>query len=408
MTVRQGRGDAAIVQADDVVAYRLHAHHLTGRRPLTDLLDVAGACGIQNSPPGSALLALHARVEGVRREFVDRLEGEERSLLQSWSMRGAPFHFPRADAPVFTAGVLPATENARLHLISGVGQALDTLGLGLDETVDLIAEEIATVLAGRQLAIGELGAELAERVAPRLTRMRREKWLADGPYGMHQPLGEAVVHFCLRILALRGIVCLAPRTGNKVPFVLLDEWLGRALPQVEPDTARADLLRRYLHCYGPSSRKDFASWLGVRAGDVEPWWSTLEAELVPVDVDGRSAWILVEDLDALRSPPPAAGVRLLPPHDPYLQMRDRASIVGTKHHAQVWKTVGGPGAVLADGRIVGTWRPRKSGRTLTLTLETFEPLDVAVRERLRAEAEQVAVLRGASAVQVEFGDGTAC
>lgn len=216
------------------------------------------------------------------------------------------------------------------------------------------------------------------------------------------------MHFCLRILALRGIVCLAPRTGNKVPFVLLDEWLGRALPQVEPGPARADLLRRYLHCYGPSSRKDFASWLGVRTGDVEPWWSTLESELVPVDVDGRSAWTLVEDLDALRSPPPAAGVRLLPPHDPYLQMRDRASIVGTKHHAQVWKTVGGPGAVLADGRIVGTWRPRKSGRTLTLTLETFEPLDVAVREQLRAEAEQVAVLRGASAVQVEFGDGTAC
>jgi hypothetical protein len=402
---REGGGDpAATVRTDDVVAFRLHAHHLDARRPVDDLLDVVGACGIQNSPPGSALLALHARVEGVTRDLVDHLVGEDRSLLQSWSVRGAPFYFPTTDAPVFTTGVLPATEKARLHLISGVEQALDTLGLGLDETVDLIADEIATVLSGRQLAINELGKELAERIAPGLTPKRREKWLADGPYGTHQPLGEAVVHFCVRILTLRGIVCLAPRTGNAAPFVLLDEWLGRRLPQVEPGAARADLLRRYLHCYGPSSRKDFAAWLGVRPGDVEPWWSTLADELSPVDVDGRSAWILAGDLDALRSPPQAAGVRLLPPHDPYLQMRDRASIVGTKHHAQLWKTVGGPGAVLADGRIVGTWRPRKSGRTLTLTLETFEPLDVAVREEVRTEAEQVAVLRGASAVQLEFAD----
>ncbi|GII05560.1 hypothetical protein [Planobispora takensis] len=40
---------------------------------------------------------------------------------------------------VFATGVLPATEAARLHLIGGVGPALDGLGMGLDETVDLIA-----------------------------------------------------------------------------------------------------------------------------------------------------------------------------------------------------------------------------------------------------------------------------
>ncbi|WP_420880129.1 winged helix DNA-binding domain-containing protein [Rhodococcus sp. (in: high G+C Gram-positive bacteria)] len=397
-------GPAVTVRPDDVVAFRLNAHHLTARRPPEDLHQVVGACGIQNSPPGSALLALHARVEGVTGELVDHLVSEERSVLQSWSVRGAPFFFPTADAQVFTAGVLPATEEAGLHLISGVEQALDTLGLGLDDTVALVADEIATVLSGRQLAINELGKELAERIAPTLTPKRREKWLSDGPYGTHQPLGEAVVHFCLRILTLRGIVCLAPRSGNKAPFVLVEEWLGRPLPPVDADSARADLLRRYLHCYGPSTRKDFAAWLGVHTGDVEPWWATLADELIHVDVDGRAAWMRAGDLDAVRSPPPAAGVRLLPPHDPYLQMRDRDLIVDKKRHARVWKTVGDPGAVLADGRIVGTWRPRKRGRTLTLTFDAFAPLSAAVREQLRVEAEQVAVLRGASTAQIEFAD----
>lgn len=406
MAPRRSGGDAAVtVRTDDVVAFRLQAHHLTTRQPLDGLHQVVGACGVQNSPPGSALLALHARVEGVTRDLVDRLVAEERSLLQSWLMRGAPFYFPTADAPVFTAGVLPATEKARLHLIVGVEQALDKLGMGLDETVDIVADEIGAVLSRRRLAIDELGEELAERIGRTLPPARRETWSADGPYGAHQPLGEAVVHFCIRILTLRGIVCLAPRNKNKAPFVLLDEWLGRPLPQVEPVGARAALLRRYLHCYGPSTRKDFAAWVGVHAGDVEPWWTTIEDELTPVDIDGRRAWILAGDLDDLQSSPTARGVRLLPPHDPYLQMRDRESIVDKQHHRQLWKTVGDPGAVLADGRIAGTWRPRKTGCRLTLTLDTFEPLSKALREQLHAEAEHVAELRGASTVQVEFDGG---
>ena len=43
-------------------------------------------------------------------------------------MRGAPFYFPTVDAPVFTTGVLPMTEAARVHLIIGVEGALDKLG----------------------------------------------------------------------------------------------------------------------------------------------------------------------------------------------------------------------------------------------------------------------------------------
>ncbi|MGV8084507.1 MAG: winged helix DNA-binding domain-containing protein [Coriobacteriia bacterium] len=395
-------GSAAKVRTSDVIAFRLRTHHLAHRQPADSLHEVAGACGVQNSPPGSALLALHARVEGVTQDRIDHLVGEEKSLLQTWCMRGSPFYFPTADAPVFTTGVLPTTEAARLHLIIGVEQALSKLGLGLDEAVDLAAAEIGDVLSQRQLAINELGERLAERIAGRLTPAQRDTWQTEGPYGANQPLGEAVVHFCIRILTLRGIVCIAPRIKNKAPFVLLGKWLGHPLPQADPESSRAALLRRYLHCYGPSTRKDFAAWLGVYAGDVDPWWTPLEDELTPVEVDGRRTWILADDLDALQSPSETRGVRLLPPSDPYTQMRDRNIIVDKKHQREVWKTVGAPGAVLADGKIAGIWRPRKSGRTLTLTVGTFWPLNATLREQLREEAEQVAELRGASTAQVEF------
>ncbi|MFC5803090.1 winged helix DNA-binding domain-containing protein [Streptomyces formicae] len=405
MTARKSTGGtAAEVRTSDVIAFRLHAHHLTNRQPVDALHEVAGACGIQSSPPGSALLALHARVEEVTQDRVDHLVGEDKSLLQTWCMRGSPFCFPTVDAPVFTTGVLPATENARMHLITGIDHALNKLGMGLDEAVDITAEEIGAVLSQRRLAINELGEELAERIAGRLSPSRLKTWQAKGPYGANQPLGEAVVHFCVRMLTLRGIVCIAPRSENKAPFVLFEEWLGHPLPQVDPDSARATLLRRYLHCYGPSTRKDFAAWVGVHAGDAGPWWTTLEDELTLVEFDGRRAWILADDLEALQSPPEARGVRLLPPRDPYTQMRDRDTIVDRKHQRQVWKSVGEPGAVLADGTIVGIWRPRKSGRKLALTVQTFRSLSTELRKRVGEEAGHVAELRGASAVQVTFED----
>lgn len=98
------------VSRGDVIAFRLGAHHLTERLGENGLLDAAGRCGIQNSPPGSALLALHARVRNLTQEQVADAVAEEKSLLQTWSMRGAPFYFPAVDAPVFTTGVLPPTE----------------------------------------------------------------------------------------------------------------------------------------------------------------------------------------------------------------------------------------------------------------------------------------------------------
>lgn len=371
------------VTKDEVVAFRLCTQHLSQRLSEDDLLTAAGACGIQNSPPGSALLALHARVDDMSPERLTSKVVDDKSLLQSWSMRGAPFFFPTADLPVFTTGVLPTTEDAQRHFILGVEQSLDKLEIPLAEVVGLIREHIRTVLSGRRLPITELGAELTERVASELSPKQRTIWTREGAYSKGQPLGEGVVHFCLRILTLEQVICFAPRDGKKAPFVLVDEWLGKPLPMMKPKNARAELLRRYLHVYGPSTRGDFASWAGVRSSESEAWWDLLEDEMTEVDF-GRRTWILTEDVDTLRSPPTPTGVRLLPPRDPYIQGRDRATIIDKQFHREVFKTVGEPGTVLVDGSIVGTWRPRKQGKTL------------------KAEAGEVANLRGASSVKVDF------
>jgi hypothetical protein len=86
--------------------------------------------------------------------------------------------------------VLPPSEEVMRHFLPGVVPALDTLGLSLTEAT--------------------------ERITPELAKRQRGPWTAEGPYAPGQPLGEAVAHFCLRLLTLRGVVCFAPRAGNKV------------------------------------------------------------------------------------------------------------------------------------------------------------------------------------------------
>lgn len=94
---------------------------------------------------------------------------------------------------------------------------------------------------------------------------------------------------------------------------------------------------------------------------------------------------------------------MLPPRDPLLQLRDRESLVPDKTlHRRIWKTVGEPGTVLVDGRLAATWHPRKSGRTLSLTVEAFDVLTSRARKTIATESEALGTLRGCTLVQVEF------
>ena len=392
---------ADIVSVEEVIRFRLAAHGLIERLSEDKMLSAAGRCGVQNSPPGSALLALHARVRGITADTLSAAV-EDKRLVQTWAMRGAPYFFPTPDFSVFTTGVLPTTEAALRHFIIGVQQSVDRLDMSVTDAVELCHNEIGDVLAGgRPLEINQLGAELAHRISGGLTTKQRSVWNSEGPCARGQPVGEAVVHFCIRILTLRQVVCLAPRENNTAPFVLVDDWLDRPAPDPDAPAARAELLRRYLRCYGPSTRGNFAAWLGLTAADVGPWWDLVAEELARVDFGG-TAWILIVDIDALRSSPSAKGVRLLPPRDPYTQMRDRDTIVDRSHHRDVWKAIGEPGTVLIDGTIAGIWRPRKEGRALTLTITAFTKLSARDKKALHTEAEQIAPLRGASAFEVRF------
>ncbi len=392
------------VHPGQMLAFRLGSHNLATRLPAGSLLSAASACGVQNSPPGTAALALHARIAGLTPADVDCALERERTLLQAWSLRGAPYLFPARDAAVFTLGLLPEDEESLRAFILGAEQALDLLGMSATEAVERTAAALCEVLDGRVLANKQrLDAELAERVAVRLPPQQLAAWQSPSWYGPNQRLGEAVVSFSLRPVSLRGLVCFAPRRGNEASFVRTDQWLGAPLPAADPEQARAELVRRYLHCYGPSTVKHLAEWAGIGQAQATRAWALVEPELVEVSLDGHRAWLLERDVACLMSPPTPEGVRFLPPHDPYLALRDRATLIPDKAlQRRLWRVMGNPGVVLVDGRPVALWRPRKAGRRLKLRIEAFAAISEGVRPAMEAEAASLAPFKGCTAVEMDL------
>ena len=173
--------------------------------------------------------------------------------------------------------------------------------------------------------------------------------------------------------------------GRQVAFARPQDWLPAAPERPETETAAAELVRRYLGAYGPSTRKDFATWSNLPAATFD----VVSEEVV--EVEGRG-WILAEDADRLADPPRIDGVRLLPTGDPFLRNRDRETLVEDKaRRQQIWRPIGSPGVVIADGEIAGTWRPKKAGKRLEVTIEAFGQLDM---EAVAEAADRLAPHRG--------------
>jgi hypothetical protein len=148
----------------------------------------------------------------------------------------------------------------------------------------------------------------------------------------------------------------------------------------------------YLRLNGPASPGEAAEYAGTAKAVVDRTWP---ADLAEVRVEGKTRFLPEEKLPALENPPEPELVRLLPPLDPFVQARDKALLVpDPARRKEVWKMLGNPGVLLADGDIAGTWRTKGSGAKLAFTVTAFDPLRPAVREEAEAEAARVAAARG--------------
>ena len=285
-----------------ILAHRRRVQALETRLPPgADSLRRAASVGLQDSVPRSALHALHARVADVGADALD-----DPSLAQVWGPRFTVYVVPAGEHLPFTLGRLPEAGRIRRR-------------------AEELADRLHRYLDGRSVPYAE----------------------ASRALGVDPPN-------MLRYAALTGGV-LIRWEGARQPTI-------RSLPRsdVDPVTARVDLVRRYLHAFGPASVEAFSRWGGVDVDAAATAFYALRASLVAVRTPLGDAWMLADDEEAIREPVQATdAVRLLPSGDPYFLLwgADRDLLLpDAARRAELWTSRVWPGAMLIAGAIAGTWR----------------------------------------------------
>jgi hypothetical protein len=355
---------------DDVLAFRVRAQQLDrehGTPADTAVLDI----GAQDTGPDGGLWALALR--GVD---VSVLSPED--LVTLWTIRGAPHLYRRPDLPAVAAAVAPFSEADAGKRIFDASKPLKAAGISNVEALETVAATMRAVVTAPMVK-GEVSRQVADRM--------------DEPYLRYCRPCDAVhlYEMPFRLAALPAGLELRPGTS---PPVL------EPIPDFAPATevpARLDVVRAYLRLLGPATPKHVADYLDAPVKDVKARWP---GDTVEVVVEGETRWLLAEDEPGLRGGP-VRTTRLLGPFDLFLQARDRGLLVEDPAHAKsLWPVLGRPGAVLVDGKVAGTWRPRKSGARLTVQVDLWED---APRPAVEEQAERLAAFRGLRLAAVGFG-----
>ena len=356
------------MQDEQILAFRLARSGLAVRdaRGLAE----AAACPASDFFRDGALVAMAARLDGLTEQRYD--EGvDSGDLVVAHIVRGAIHALAPDDFALYGRALISRNDD---ELGQQLGRQVQRLvadkGFAPTDALEEVAAATKDALAGgRALAKNELHGALRERVRSDLM-----PWCKG-----------CKSHHVAPMLWRYATIKAGARLDAERRYVL-------SKPGRPPAAAKA--VRRFLHFYGPASSRDFSEWAGVARSHGERLWAEVQGDLEEISLQERTAWALREDAAALASPPAAAGIRLIPPGDPYLQKPNRPLLAPVAElRKRLFRPVASPGAVLKDGRLAGLWRVRAKGSKAEITVERLGRL---ARKDLEEEADRISDLRGAS------------
>lgn len=399
-----------IANRSQILAYRFRVQGLGNDAGTVAAADIPVLdYGVQDTGTDGARWAL------VNRGADPRMPLDAPDVALAWTLRGAPHLYRRLDLPQVALAVRPFSAADAGKRIFDAAKPLKAAGIDPLAALDEVAVEERKIVDAPTVK-GDLSGRLAEVMGDpylRFCRPCNARHLYEMPF---------------RLAALQAGLELEPGTSPPV-LRRIPDW---------PDTPRAelaarlDVIRNYLHFHGPATPKQVAGFLDAALADIKARWP---ADAVEVEVDDQTRWILADDVAALEGATSAGAgsdgglgsdgggagsgsgggvgpgesdggsagpVRLLGPYDPYLQTRDRELLLpDPAQRKALWPVLGRPGAVLAGGDIVGTWRPRMAGKKLTFRTEDFGSVTTEVRTAVEHQAELLATFRGVTLARIE-------
>ncbi|MFF0155420.1 winged helix DNA-binding domain-containing protein [Micromonospora sp. NPDC005203] len=328
---------------------------------------VSTMCGAHAQVASAAELSVGLRVPGATRALVRQAVWGDRTLVKTRGPRGTVHLLAAADLPMWTGALsampAPPWEQSR--------------GLLTAEQTEQVLAAIADALTEAELTGAELTEEVVARTGSwageRVMEAFQDKW----------PRWMAAMSAATR----GGVICHGPTRGRATTYTSPARWLPGFTPMPGP-AALADLVRRYLHAYGPATPAQFAKWLSA----TERWASGVfrSLDLAEVAVAGTRAWVVAGDTDFPDDPP--SGLRLLPYFDAYAvgcHPRERLFPGAAAERALAGGQAGNFPVLLVDGTVAGVWHQRRCGRTIRITVEPLRALGAARRRALDEEVERI-------------------
>jgi hypothetical protein len=303
----------------------------------------------------------------------------ESDLAVAWTLRGAPHLYRRGELPQVAAATAPFSDADAGKRIYDAAKPLREAGIPILEALDEVAAALRSAVR-RPTVKGDVSTAVTEALPE--------------PYRRYCKPCDAIHLFEMpfRLATLRAGIELQAGTSPPV----LRPIKGFA-PADEP-SPRHDVVRGYLRLLGPATPKHVAAYLDAPVKEVRARWPEDAREVM---VDGEARWVLAS-ADELTGDPVRI-TRLLGPFDLYLQARDREVLLpDADRRKALWPTLGRPGAVLVDGEIVGTWRPRQARKALGLEVTAWSRLSAPKRRSIEAEAERLAAHRRVDLGEVEI------
>jgi Winged helix DNA-binding domain len=353
----------------EVCARRLARHGLAEPVVAARLVEQVGVmCGAHAQVMAAAELSVGLRVAGMTRAAVREALWTDRSLVKTYGPRGTVHLLPARNLATWTGAL------AAVPASSGFPPGVRLT----PEQTDEVVAAIAAALAEAELTVDELGDAVVAATGP---------WAGDlvmpAFTGMWPRWRQAVTP-----AARRGALCFGPNRGARVTYTSP----RRLVPGFEPAEGRAalaEVVRCYLHAYGPATPQQFARWLAAPQAWAAELFGSLAGSLEQVEVDGEAAWVVAGDTAAPAEPP--GGVRLLPYYDAYVvgcHPREKVFPGRAAQRALANGQAGPVPVLLVDGVVAGVWHQRRAGRRLALTVEPFGRLTARQRRELDEQVER--------------------
>ncbi len=345
----------------------MRRHFLSERATPKDIAAVVDRlCGLHAQVMSSVDLALCARIEGLHLEDVADALWRKRTLVKMWAMRT-------------TLHVLPASNLG--SWISGLS-IWRPGGWPFKHPLAVpVAAYIDKALRNKTLTRPELGAAVTKLGAtPEMVEGMLGSW---GGYLQHA--------------SFFGYLCFANNDARDTRFTHPATWLSKPLVKIDGDAAFDFMTTRYLAAYGPATARDLGHWWGINQTNAKRRLAALGEAATEISIEGEKFWVLTKDLPELAATKPAKLVRLLPAFDQWIICASRRvpALLDPKFRQQIYRLQGWVSPVLLiNGKMSGTWKHERKGRTLSVEISPFEKLPQWTRPHIAEEAERLAAFLG--------------